>query len=146
MSVSALSVSRFVLLAATLVLAMIGRKFIADPVAAGAASNISLGSALAATNMRASFGAFPLGCAIIAFVCLISIRRHLAGLTFVATIIGTVLAVRIFGIVSDGSLAESVWVLSAEGVLLTLSLVGILAELSRRRASGGPSRRDNSII
>jgi hypothetical protein len=125
--------NRFVLLAATLVLAMIGRKFITDPVGAAAAANISLGSALAVTNMRASFGAFPLGCAIVAFACVISTRRHLAGLSFVATIIGVALAVRIFGVLMDGTLSESVRVLFAEGALLSFSVIGILAELSRRR-------------
>jgi Prokaryotic cytochrome b561 len=53
--------NRFVLFAAALALAMIGRKFITDPVGAATASNMTLGSALAVTNMRASFGAFPLG-------------------------------------------------------------------------------------
>jgi hypothetical protein len=50
-------VSRAVLLAALVVLTLIGRKFIGDPVGAAADSNIVLNSPLAVTNMRASFGA-----------------------------------------------------------------------------------------
>jgi cytochrome b561 len=136
--------NRLVLVAATLVLALIGFKFISDPVGAATASNISLESALAVTNMRASFGAFPLGCAMIAFACLVSAHRHLAGLSFVATIIGVALAVRIFGVVTDGTLNESLRVLSAESVLLLLSVLGILAELSVRRHREAASPREAS--
>jgi hypothetical protein len=124
--------SRLVLLAATLVLAMIGRKFILDPVGAAAASNMTLGSALAITNMRASFGAFPLGSAIFALLCAVSERRRLTGLYFVGTIIGTALIVRVFGILTDGTLSDSLRVLIAEGTLLTLSIAAIFAELTAR--------------
>lgn len=95
--------SRLVLLAATFILVMIGRKFIGDPVGAAAASNMLLGSPLAITNMRASFRAFPLGCAIFTFLCLVSADRRLTGLSFVAIIIGTALAVRVFGVVGQYS-------------------------------------------
>ena len=53
-------VSRFVLLAALTVLTLISRKFISNPIDAAAASDMTLGSPLAVTNMWASFGAFPL--------------------------------------------------------------------------------------
>jgi hypothetical protein len=122
--------SRLVLLAATLVLVMIGRKFILDPVGAAAASNMTLGSPLAITNLRASFGAFPLGCAIFVLICLLSAGRRVTGLTFVATIVGTALAVRLFGIATDGTLSDSLRVLIAEGMLLTLSIAAIFAELN----------------
>jgi hypothetical protein len=124
---------RAVLLAATLVFAMIGRKFIADPVGAAAASDITLGSAVAVTNMRASFGAFPLGCALVTLACLVSARRQVAGLAFVAIMIGCVLAVRILGVLADGSLAASEVVLTAESVLLALALAGLAAHAVRRR-------------
>jgi hypothetical protein len=62
-----------------------------------------------------------------------STRRHLAGLSFVATVIGVALVVRIFGVLSDGTLNESLRVLSAETVLLSLSVIGLCAEFSRRR-------------
>jgi hypothetical protein len=124
--------SRLALGAAAFVLAMIARKFIVDPVGAAAASKISLGSALAVTNMRASFGAFPLGCALVAAGALTSRRRHLAGLATVASVIGAALAVRIYGVLIDATFRESRVVLAAEAGLLILALVAIAAELKGR--------------
>jgi hypothetical protein len=129
--------SRFVLLAATFVFAMIGRKFILDPAGSAADSGLLLGSALAVTDMRASFGAFPLGCALVALACLISERRRLTGLYFVATIVGTVLAVRIFGVIVDHTLSESVPLITAELVLLSLAAAGIAGELTKRHLEVG---------
>jgi hypothetical protein len=128
--------AKIVLAGAAFILAMIARKFIADPVGAAAASQIHLGSALAMTNMRASFGAFPLGCALVAAGSLASSRFHLAGLVTVATVIGSALVVRVGGVVSDGTFAQSRTVLSAEAGLFLFSLVAIVAELSRRRFEG----------
>ena len=124
--------SKAVLVLATLVLALIARKFIADPVGAAAASTMTLGSALAITNMRASFGAFPLGCAIFTLICLLSSRRRINGLSFVATLVGTALAVRLFGVVADGTFIQSARVLAAEAGLVSLSGLALYAELSAR--------------
>jgi hypothetical protein len=121
-------ISRAVLLAALIVLALISRKFIGNPLDAAAASNMTLGSPLAVTNMRASFGAFPLGCALFVLVCLVTSSLRKTGLAFVALIVGTALAVRIFGVVADGTLAESLRVLIAETVLLGLSLAAYAGE------------------
>jgi hypothetical protein len=55
-----------------------------------------------------------------------SLRR--TGLVFVALIVGTALVVRIFGIVADGTLVESMRVLIAETVLLSLSLAAYAGE------------------
>ena len=121
-------VSRAVLLAALVILTLIGRKFIGDPVGAAADSNMALNSALAVTNMRASFGAFPLGCALFVLVCLLTPSLRRTGLVFVALIVGTALVVRIFGIVADGTFAESLRVLIAETVLLVASLVAYAGE------------------
>ena len=107
-------ISRVVLVFALTVLALISRKFISSPVDAAAASDMTLGSPLAITNMRASFGAFPLGCALFVAVCLFTSSLRKTGLVFVALIVGTALAVRVFGIVADGTLAESLQVLIAE--------------------------------
>jgi hypothetical protein len=128
--------ARIVLAGAAFILAMIARKFIADPVGAAAASQIHLGSALAMTNMRASFGAFPLGCALIAAGSLASSRLHLSGLVTVATVIGSALVVRLGGVLSDGTFAQSRTVLSAEAGLFLFSAVAIIAELSHRRFEG----------
>jgi uncharacterized protein DUF4345 len=121
-------ISRAVLLAALTVLALISRKFIGHPVDAAAASDMTLGSPLAITNMRASFGAFPLGCALFVLVCLVTSSLRKTGLIFVALIVGTALAVRVFGVVADGTLTESLRVLIAETVLLSLSLAAYAGE------------------
>jgi hypothetical protein len=121
-------IGRAVLLAAFVVLALIGRKFIGDPVDAAAASGITLGSPLAITNMRASFGAFPLGCALFVLLCLLTASLRKTGLAFVALLIGTALAVRIFGVIADGTFAESARVLTAETVLFGLCLVAYAGE------------------
>ena len=131
-------ISRAVLFAALTVLALISRKFIGHPVDAAAASDMTLGSPLAITNMRAGFGAFPLGCALFVLVCLVTSGLRRTGLAFVALIVGTALAVRVFGIVADGTLTESLRVLIAETVLLTLSLSAYAGE---RLASASSARR-----
>ena len=120
--------SRAVLLAALVILALIGRKFIGDPVSAAAASDMTLRSPLAITNMRASFGAFPLGCALFVLVCLVTSSLRRTGLAFVALIIGTALVVRIFGTLADGSLAQSIHLLVAETAMLSLSLGAYVAD------------------
>jgi hypothetical protein len=125
--------SRFVLFAATVIFSLIAVKYLADPVGTAAAFKISLGSAAAVTNMRVGFGAFPLGFALITLGCLVSARRHLTGLWFVMTIVGTVTAGRILGIAVDGPAHESLRVLRPEVVLLTLSCVGLVLEVRRRR-------------
>lgn len=124
---------RFALAAAGVVLLLVGSKFISDPAGAAAASHTVLGSAVAVTNMRASFGAFPLGCALVAFGSLASRRLHLVGLSVVATVLATVIAVRIFGIIVDATLRESLTVLSAETILLLLTTAAIVAEAASRQ-------------
>jgi hypothetical protein len=121
--------SRAVLVVATLLLALISRKFITDPVGAAAASAMTLDSPLAITNLRA-FGAFPLGCAIFTLICLLSAHRRITGLSFVTTIIGTALAVRLLGAVADGTLIESIRLLVIEAVLVSLSGAALYMELT----------------
>ena len=132
-------VSRAVLLAALTVLTLIGRKFIGHPVDAAAASGITLGSKLAVTTVRASFGAFPLGCALFVLVCLVTSSLRKTGLVFVALIVGTALAVRLFGVVADGTLAESVHLIIPETVLLALSVAAYAGE--RLASASSASRR-----
>src|SRR3974390_69807 len=131
-------VSRAVLLAAITVLSLISRKFIGHPVDAAAASDMTLGSPLAITNMRASFGAFPLGCALFVLVCLVTSSLRKTGLIFVALIVGTALLVRVFRVVAGGTFAETLRVLIAETVLLGLSLAAYAGE---RLASASSASR-----
>src|SRR5258708_30104766 len=126
-------ISSIVLFGATLIFSMIGLRYITDPIHASAAIGINLGSALAATTTRVGSGAFPLGFAIFTFACLISKQRFLTGVSLVATVITTAIVVRIFGMVADGPAPESTKLFIPEAVMLTLSVVGIVLELIRRR-------------
>ncbi len=125
--------TRLILGAATLLFALIGVKYVTDPVRAAASFKISLGSAAAITSMRVGFGAFPLGFAIIIASCLVSTSRQLSGLYFVATIIGVATAARVLGIVVDGAAPESVFLLRSEVALLALCVIGVLLESAKRR-------------
>ena len=95
--------TRLVLLPPALIFALIASRYIAHPVQTGATIGLAFNSALAITITRVGFGAFPLGCSIFTLSCLISKRRLLTGLGFVGTIIGVALAVRIFGMLADGT-------------------------------------------
>jgi hypothetical protein len=126
--------SRLVLILAATVLALIARKFIADPGSAASASDIMLVSPLAFTNMRASFGAFPLGGAAYLLLCLITRARRIAGLLFVAVLMGAVLLVRLFSVAADGTLSQSLPVITAETMILALSIAALVAERMIRTA------------
>ncbi len=130
---------RAVLLAATLLFVAIGSKFVLDPRHAAAASGITLTVPLGFTNTRAGFGGFPLaGAAILAF-CLASPRRLRAGLGFVAAIAATILAIRLGGSASDGTLSDSLRLIAPETVLLAASLIGLWALRAQPRT---PSRSE----
>jgi hypothetical protein len=126
-------ISRLVLLGATVVFSTIGLRYITDPVHASGETGVSLNSALASTTTRVGSGAFPLGFAIFTFACLISTRRLLTGFSLVATVITTAIVVRIFGIIVDGPAPASTKLLIPEGVMLTLSVAGMVLERVRRR-------------
>jgi hypothetical protein len=140
----ALWLSRLVLFAAAMLLISIGLKFITNPVGAAAASGIALTSPLAHTNMRASFGAFPLAGGLLALFCLLSSRRHLIGLSVTAATIGTALAVRIFGVIADDTLGPSTVVLVAESVLLAFCGAAIVARKVTADVSAGELLQSNS--
>ena len=118
--------TRVVLLFAAFLLSMIGRKYISDPVAAVRDSGIVLSTPMALTTVRASFGAFSLACGTVAMVCLVSRHRNRFGLWFIALVIGVVLAVRVYGIIEDGTLRENQRVLTAELALFSMTVVALL--------------------
>ena len=125
--------TRLVLLPPALIFALIASRYIAHPVQTGATIGLAFNSALAITITRVGFGAFPLGCSIFTLSCLISKRRLLTGLGFVGTIIGAALAVRIFGMLADGTTRENLGLVGAEVGVLVLILIGLFIELGRRR-------------
>jgi len=126
-------ITRLLLLAVTALFTLIGWRYLADPVGKAAADEITLGSVMAISRLRVAFGAFPLAFAVILLGCLVSTKRLLIGLVVLATMIGIVTAVRFLGIVIDGAAAEALRLLQVEAIVLTLSVIGILIELGRRR-------------
>ena len=123
--------SRVTLGVASFVFLLIASKYVLDPVSAASASGLSVPTLLGQTNMRAGVGGFALGSAIIALVCLASPVRLRIGLWFVVGILGPVLLVRLYGVVSDGTLEASVRILVPETVLLLLASTSLA--LSRQR-------------
>lgn len=125
--------TRLILVPPTVIFALIASRYIAHPVETGATIGLAFNSALEVTIIRVGFGAFPLGCSIFTLSCLISKRRLRTGLGFVETIIGVALAVRIFGMLADGTVRQNIGLVRAEVVLLVLVTIGALIEFGRRR-------------
>ena len=125
--------SRLILVPPTLIFTLIAIRYITKPTQAAAEVGISLNTPLAATVLRIGFGAFPLGAAIFTLWCLVSTRRILTGLTFVGTMLGVALIVRVFGMMVDGTVRESMGLVRAEAILLIICFIGVAIELSRQR-------------
>jgi hypothetical protein len=126
-------ISRFVLLAATLIFTGIGLRFLVDPQSAAAGRGIVLNSPMAFTTVRIGLGGFPLAMAIVTLACLISSHRHVAGVWMVMTIITTAIVVRLIGVMMEGAAPESVRLFIPEGVLLALCVTSLLLGQERRR-------------
>src|SRR5262249_10206664 len=113
-SFSVIWFNRLVLAAATVIMSMIAVRHLRDPVGATLPLDIVLGSPRAVTVVRAGFGGFPLGVAIVLFACLMSTRRLLAGVLLLAAIIGAVTTARVQGLLVDGPTAYNVRLLRPE--------------------------------
>lgn len=129
----ALWVNRVVLCAAVLIFTMIGVRYVANPVGASAATGVTLTSGLAVSTTRIGFGAFPLAFAIFSLVCLLSNRRLITGVSLVATVISTAIIVRVFSVLADGVIPQSVKLFVPETVILVLALTGLLLEAARTK-------------
>lgn len=128
-------ISRLVLLPPTVIFALIAARYIAHPVASAAAQGIVLPPGLGVTIARVGLGGFPLGSSIFLATCLLSRRRMITGLTFVAIMASVVLAVRVFGMMADSTVQENLHLVHAEIGLLALTGIGLFAESSRRAYS-----------
>lgn len=64
--------SRGVLLAVTVILALIGEKFLFDTAAQAAARGITFAQPIGLTIARVGLGGFPLACAVVTATCLAS--------------------------------------------------------------------------
>src|SRR6516225_1373758 len=125
--------NRLVLVGASFVMSMIAFRNLRDPIGANLPLGITLDSPTAVTIIRVGFGGFPLGFAAALFGCLISTRRLLTGLFFILAIVGAATVARVQGLVLDGATPYNLGLLRPEIAMLTLSLVGIVLELRRRR-------------
>ena len=123
--------SRLVLLPPTIIFALIAARYIVHPVSSGAAQGIVLPPGLGVTIARVGLGGFPLGCSIFLGTCLLSSRRLITGLTFVAIMVSVVLAVRLFGMAADSTVQDNLKLVHAEVGLLVVTGLGLLIELSR---------------
>jgi hypothetical protein len=112
---------------------MIAARYILHPVESAAAVGMVFSSALGMTIARVGFGGFPLACSLFTLSCLVSRRRVFTGLTFVATVLGVVLGVRLFGMAIDGTVRENMHLVRAETIMLVLFAIAIFLESVRRR-------------
>lgn len=117
--------SRGVLLAVTIILALISEKFLFDTTAQAASRGILFSRAIGTTIARVGLGGFPLACAFVTTACLLSVDRLRLGLWFVIVLFGTVLGVRVLGAAADGSIAASIPLIIPEVVFLLVTSAAI---------------------
>jgi hypothetical protein len=120
------------LVAPTVIFALIASRFLFDPIRAGAAVGLAFNTPMAITMTRVGFSAFPLACSIFTLSCLVSRRRILTGLGFVAIIMAVALIIRLFGMHVDGSVRENMGLVRAESAMLVLFIIGFFIERDRR--------------
>lgn len=134
--------NRLVLAGATFVMTMIALRNLRDPIGANMPLDIALNSASAITVVRVGFGGFPLGFAVALFACLIATRRLLTGMFLLLAVVGAATVARMQGLMLDGATPYNVHLLRPEVAMVTLSALGIVLELRRRRVAGdsGPRR------
>lgn len=124
--------SRLFISAVAVLFTMISLKFIFDPQGAAANSGIILNPGVGFTNTRAGFGGFPLGVAAILVFCLFSTQRLVTALAYILTVATIILAVRLYGTVQDGTMAESIHLVIPEVAIVAISGLGIWMEMRRR--------------
>jgi hypothetical protein len=125
------------LAAATVIFTAIGMRYITDPVGASSATAATLNSALAITTARIGFGAFPLSFALFSFYCLLSTERLRTGVSLVATVLTTAIAVRLTSTAADGATPQSVRLFLPEVVILALSISGFALSGSESTSAKG---------
>ena len=118
--------ARAVLVAATMLFAAIGTRYVVDPVGAVAAHGIVLGSPEAITVMRVSGGVF-LGVATVLAVCAASDARLRAGSGVLAAVASAVTITRLLGLALDGPAPFTLQVLKPEVVLVVLATTSFVA-------------------
>jgi hypothetical protein len=130
---------RLIVAAVAALFAMIGFKFAFDPQHSAASSGVSIVSSVGITNIRAGFGGFPLGLALILIYSLFSTHRLRTALGLIVIMAAAILSVRLYGAIADRTLAESAHLLIPEAVILMAALLGGVLE-ARRIANDRPAR------
>jgi hypothetical protein len=123
---------RLVLAGSALLFTRIGLGTVLGPVAEAGRTHTTLGSPDAITVVRVEGGIF-VGIAVVLAYCLISERRLLAGLAFLATLAVAVMGARLIGLALDGPGPFTLMVLKPEVALVVLSGCAVLLE--RRRTT-----------
>jgi hypothetical protein len=129
-------VNRLILLAPAFLFMLLAVRIITDPLRSATDHGMSLDSPVGLTNYRSGNGGLFIALALFTLYCLVSSRRHLVGLTLVATLMGVILVLRGASAAVDATFAEQVRLLVAEAVFLTLSALGIGLERARERFEG----------
>ena len=116
--------SRIVLSLAMVLFEIISLKFIINPTHEATGFGIATTSSLGATTLRIGFGAFPAMVGIIIARCLMR-AHYAAGLSIVSTLMAIILGVRFLAGASGDTMAEHNYIIYAECVFLSLSLLGL---------------------
>jgi len=127
--------NRILLLLVSILFVMISTKYLFNPLASAAESNIVLSSATALSVARVSMGAIPLAIAVITFITIFSQKQIIGGLYIVFVLTFTVTLVRIISLRIDGPSAFGQKVLLPEITITVLSAIGLYLELRRRTKS-----------
>jgi hypothetical protein len=125
--------NRVLLLAPTALFTMLAVRIIVSPVQSAVDHGMSIDTPAGLTNFRSGNGGLFLALALFTLYCLVASRRHLVGLTLVATLMGIILVLRGVSAAVDATFPEQIRLLTAEAVFLTLSGIGIALELARQR-------------
>lgn len=130
-------ITRLMLVPPVVIFAMVGLRHIVNPAESATLSGIAFSSPLGATITRVGLGGFPLACSLFILYCLASRQRVTTGLRFVVMLVSVVLVVRVFGMLADGTVHESMRLVRAEIVLLGLFVVGLFFDFATRRREIG---------
>jgi hypothetical protein len=123
---------RFVVGGAALMMTRIGAATLIRPVEDAERHGITLGSPDGVTVMRVEGAIFIALAALLAY-CVASEKRLSAGLGMLVTVITSITAARLLGLVMDGPGPFTLMVLKPEIVLVVLSTCALLVEQKRRR-------------
>jgi hypothetical protein len=131
----ALWLSRLTLLAMAVIFTSVSLRFLLAPFENAAYLGMlpsTTNPTLGITSIRVGYGIYPLGFVIVSLFSLVTSRCR-PGLFFIVIMMMLLLAARITSAVGGGAMAENSFVLVGECVLLTLSTVSLILDLTSSR-------------